>query len=147
MRKPLLLASVVLALTSSHAVGLFEDDDARIRWAANNASHECAVCAVFYQSLAECVSKEPNRAAMAAKFEKTATSLIIAATGFGEVAGIKQETIMARISMVKREFADKTNSSCANFSVILNEHIQKCKVIAEEPKLIFLHYLERAKNQ
>lgn len=108
---------------------------------------ECTICAVFFQATAECVAKEPGQSALVAQYEKASENLILIASDFGNAAGIKKETIMSRVMMARQEFQRNTNSSCANFSVLIAEYARKCEQLAQNPTKVFEYYLGRAASQ
>ena len=145
MRSTVFAAMLILVITCSPAMA--QSNGENMRWAANNTSHDCIVCSVFFHATAECVRREPNRAALAADYASIGDRLALAAIEYAALAGIKQNTINARIDMAKQDVQQKTDSSCANFSVLIAEYARQCNHLAKDPKAIFYYCLGQASRQ
>lgn len=136
-----LSVAVALGLGASHALGQSLE---AIDMAANNLSHEAAICLSYYSFAAHCIGRNPDQAELSQKYNETAGHAKMIMETAGELAGVSEQAHAARVEMALQEMKAATDNSCTNISVLLAEHSDSCLSLLERPDDRLFYWLGRA---
>jgi hypothetical protein len=135
----LLIAPVLVLLTQDARA----QDEAAVRQAANNLSHEYTLCHVYYQIVQQCLRKRADSQELADQYEKIAEANLTQAFLYGSAAGLMTEAIIARMKLGFDEQTSAIGRDCQNIAILNLEHAHRCKSITENPDGAFAGYLEQ----
>ncbi len=119
-------------------------DDPALRIAINNAHHEMAACVAFYTIGSEGVRRRDPSDQLITTLEQARTKLLTTMLQLHH-----PDVTQARIAMEFGSQMKRMREDFSNFSLLLLEHAEPCKTIAQDPRgVIERRYLsELAKEQ
>ncbi|HUW74540.1 MAG TPA: hypothetical protein VMW05_11055 [Methyloceanibacter sp.] len=125
MRKHLLTAALLASAASAHA--------APTEQVFNNMSHEMIECAVYYSIVVVAVTKA-NKTDTAHKYQQASDKALGLASKYGDAAGLKQETSVARYKMSAKAMRQQIGDDLSNISILMGEHHELCGAALENPE-------------
>jgi hypothetical protein len=136
-----LSVAIALGLGASHALGQSVE---AVDVAANNLSHEAAICLAYYSFAAHCIGRSPGQTELSRKYNEMAGHAKMIMETAGELAGVSEQAHAARVEMALQAMKAATDNSCTNISVLLADHSHSCLLLLEQPEARYFYWLGKA---
>lgn len=109
--------------------------------ALNNVQHEMSTCVAFYTFMRGCVAqRDPT---LTATTDQIIQRLTVSKASVGQSIGMTLDAMRSRSQMELDNMTALTNNSCTNVSSLMHRHLNRCRMVVENPDSIFLEYLNR----
>jgi len=112
---------------------LFGDENERSQAVANNAQSDLAQCAAFYATSARCLSDQKSQE-VRVKMTQAAQKMLEYSVVVGQMAKMSEKAMSARMELFMKDMEVQIDSSCVNFSILLNQHLDTCKALLQNPE-------------
>lgn len=137
-----LFVTLLMSLASSFAAQAADNEPKDV---LNNMAHEAIECAAYNSIVAFGLENSDDKVT-AARARKTSSWLTDWAIELTNRAGLKSETVNARMTIAIKQQMAEIDGDMGNISILLAKYAYLCKSVAEDPQKRMVYWMNKKRN-